>query len=107
MSDIAAFKRSLELVREAITQALRAEGSEETQKALSVIMDRELPAISEDCNLGANDSWRLKIVTDIEATLRMFASARPISDADRARLVVSCARSLRNDIEKLMPALRG
>ena len=107
MSDIAALMHALELIREVVTQAIRAEGSEETQKALSVIMDRELPAISEDCNLGANDSWRLKIITDIEATLRMFASARPISDADRARLVVSCARSLRNDIDKLMPALRG
>ena len=107
MSDAGDLMRSLDTIREAATQVLHAHGSAQSQEAFCLVIHGELPTIAEDYNLAANDTLRLKIATSIEAMLRKLATDRIVSAEDRARLVVSYARSLRADIDKLMPILRG
>ncbi len=107
MFDTAALIRSLELIQEAATQVLSANGSAESQEIFCALMHQQLPTIADDQNPGGNDAQRRKLVADIDAALRMLATARSKTDGDRARLVMSYARSLRLEIGKLMPAHRG
>ena len=107
MSEAGDLMRSLETIRESATQVLHAHGSIQTQEAFCLVIHGELPTIAEDYNLAANDSLRLKIASNIETTLRTLATDRIVSAEDRARLVVSYARSLRAGVDKLMPVLRG
>ena len=99
--------RSLETIREAATRVLHAPGSKDIQEAFCVVIHRQLPTIAEDYDLATNDLLRLKIYSTIEVTLRKLATARMTSVDDQTRLVASYARSLRADIDKLMPVLRG
>ena len=107
MFDTAALIRSLELIQEAATQVLSAHGSAESQEKYCALIHQQLPTIADDQNPGGNDAQRRKLVAGIEAALRTLAAARSKSDGDRARLVMSYARSLRLEIGKLMPAHRG
>jgi len=107
MSDSATLFRSLELIQEAATQVLSANGTAESQETFCTLMHQHLPIIIDDQNPDGNDVQRRKLVAGIEAALRTLAAARSKSDGDRARLVMSYARSLRLEIGKLMPALRG
>ena len=107
MFDTAALIRSLELIQEAATQVLSANGSAESQEIFCALMHQQLPTIADDQNPGGNDAQRRKLVAGIDAALRTLAAARPKADGDRVRLVMSYARSLRLEIGKLMPAHRG
>lgn len=107
MSDTAALIRSLELIQEAATQVLRANGSAESQEIFCTLMHQHLPTIADGQKPDGNDAQRRKLVAGIDAALRTLAAARPKADGDRARLVMSYARSLRLEIGKLMPAHRG
>ena len=107
MSDPAAPIRSLELIQEAATQVLSAHGSAESQERLCSLMHQQLPTIADGQNPDGNDAQRRKLVAGIDAALRTLATTRSKSDGDRARLVMSYARSLRLEIGKLMPAHRG
>ena len=107
MSDPAAPIRSLELIQEAATQVLSARGSAESQEVFCTLLHQQLPTIADGKNPDGNDAQRRKLVGYIEAALRTLATARSKSDGDRARLVMSYARSLRHEIGKLMPAHRG
>ena len=107
MLDAGDFMRSLETIREAATQVLSSNGSAESQEAFCALMHQQLPTIADDQNPGGNDAQRRKLVAGIDAALRMLATTRSKSDGDRARLVVSYARSLRLEIGKLMPAQLG
>ncbi len=106
MSDAVDLTRSLETIREAATQVLIASGTAESQETFCTLMHQQLPFIADDQNPG-NDAQRRKLVAGFEAALRTLAAARPTSDGDRARLVMSYARSLRLEISKLMPADSG
>jgi hypothetical protein len=107
MSDPATLIRSLELLHEAATQVLSANGTAESQEIFCTLMHQHLPIITDDQTPDGNDAQRRKLVADIEAALRTLATTRSKSDGDRARLVMSYARSLRLEIGKLMPANRG
>lgn len=106
MSDSATLIRSLELIQEAATQVLGAHGSAESQEIFCTLMHQQLPTIADGQNPDGNDAQRRKLVAGIDAALRTLAAARPKTDGDRARLVMSYARSLRLEIGKLMPAHR-
>lgn len=99
--------RSLEIVREAATQVLQASGNEEVMEAFCSVIHRQLSTIAEDYDLAAHDSLRLKISFTIEASLHKLATVRTLSADDRARLGVSFARSVRADLDKLIPVLRA
>ena len=107
MSDPAAPIRSLELIQEAATQVLSARGSAESQEVFCTLLHQQLTTIADGQNPDGNDAQRRKLVAGIDAALRTLAAARSKSDGDRARLVMSYARSLRLEIGKLMPADRG
>jgi len=107
MSDSATLFRSLELIQEAATQVLGARGSAESQERFCSLMHQHLPTIADGQNPDGNDAQRRKLVAGIDAALRTLATTRSKSDGDRARLVMSYARSLRLEIGKLMPAHRG
>ncbi len=107
MSDEGDLMRSLETIREAATQVLSENGTAESQEIFCTLMHQPLPIINDDQNAGGNDAQRRKLVAAIEAALRTLAAARYKADGDRARLVMSYARSLRPEIGKLMTAPRG
>jgi hypothetical protein len=107
MSDAGDFMRSLEIIRAAATQVFSANGTAESQETFCNLMHQHLPIITDQQNPDADDARRRKLVAGIEAALRTLAAARSKSDGDRARLVMSYARSLRFEIDKLMPAHHG
>ncbi len=107
MSDSAALIRSLELIREAATQVLGANGSAESQENFCTLMHRHLPALAEGQKPDGRDAQRRKLAAGIDAALRTLATARSKTDGDRARLAMSYARSLRLEIGKLVPALQS
>lgn len=107
MSDPAALIRSLDLIQEAATQVLGANGSAESQDNFCTLMHRQLSTVSGAQNPDGNDAQRQKLAAGIDAALRMLAKARSKTDGDRARLVMSYARSLRLEIREFMPALRS
>ncbi len=107
MPDSATLLRSLELIQEAATQVLSARGSAESQEIFCTLMHQQLPTIADSQNPDGNDAQRRKLVAGIDAALRTLATTRSKSDGDRARLVMSYARSLRHEIGKLMPTHRG
>jgi len=99
------FMRSLEAIRDAATQVLGAHGSAESQEAFCTVIHQHLPTITDGKTPDGNEVQRQKLVTGIDAALRTLATTRSKSDGDRARLVMSYARSLRHEIDKLMPFL--
>ena len=107
MSDASDLMRSLETIREMATQVLSANGTAESQETFCTLMRQHLPIITDHQNPDGNDAQRRKVGAGLEAAIRTLAAARSKSDGDRARLVMSYARSLRLEIGKLMPALRG
>ncbi len=107
MSDSATLFRSLELIQEAATRVVSTRGSAESQEAFCTLMHQQLPIIADGQNVNGNDAERRKLVADINAALRTLATIRSKSEDDRARLVMSYARSLRHEIGKLMPAHSG
>ena len=107
MPDTVALLRSLELIENAATQVLSANGSDESQETFCTLMQQHLPSIADGQNPDGNDAQRRKLVAGIDAALRTVATARSKSDGDRAKLVMSYARSLRLEIRKLMLAHRG
>ena len=107
MSDSATLFRSLELIQEAATHVLGAHGSAESQEIFCTLMHQHLPTIADGQNPDGNDAQHRKLVAVIDAALQTLATARSRTDGDRARLVMSYARSLRLEIGKSMPAPRG
>ena len=107
MSDRTTLFRSLELIQEVATRVVSTRGSAESQEIFCTLMHQHLPTIADGQKPDGNDAQRRKLVAGIDAALRTLAAARPKADGDRARLVMSYARSLRLEIGKLMPAHRG
>lgn len=107
MSDSATLFRSLELIQEAATQVLSANGTAESQEIFCALMHKQLPTIADGQNPDVDEVQRQKLFAAIDCALRTLATTRSKSDGDRARLVMSYARSLRLEIGKLMPAHRG
>ena len=104
MSDINDIKSSLKSIREAATRVLHASGNEEFLNEFCKVMHRELPTIAKDHDVAGVASILEKMASTIETALRRLAPVR-ILPADRARLAVSYARSLRAAIDELMRIL--